>query len=827
MKPAICVDRLSKLYRLDDMEKRRSRTLGETIMGALAAPWDRLRRSLDKAIHGEADTEADIFWALKDVSFEVQPGEVVAVIGPNGAGKSTLFKILSRITKPTKGNIELRGRLGSLLEVGTGFHPELTGRENVFLNAAILGMSRREIDRKFDEIVDFADIDQFIDMPVKRYSSGMYVRLAFAVAAHLEPDILLLDEVLAVGDAEFAKKSGRRIHDLTRQGITTLIVSHGPQMLEGIAHRCLYIRSGALAFDGSLAEAVKRYNADLLHDMSIAESAPQELNGDSSGAADSLSSAIPATATDLIDEAEPISFELSGQHHLDPDIQNGIISVSASNAEGLAAIGLGEALYITVRYRSRPSFPQVHFQVTIWTKQETILVCADTRQEHQPEFASSEEGTAVCVFPSIPLKPGRYLVRVAMLNSESPWGFIGTFGWGNDPRSCSFLIKPQTRLDESAQGSPNHSDYGLFRLPFEWCRGEDISGSEQPETAPMPLDDVESPPADGDRCEVSTSEEISEGSSEGRVEIAPAESPVNIAVSSQQPVNIALSFTGDARGVHISVNSSQGTEPSNGSECCSSSTIGTGDAADFLGLHPREVLVAKEPNSVIKFLNYEVEITGGAEFYIQYKNLFLNRNYHFESNRRDPLIIDGGSNIGMAILYFKHVYPEARIIGFEPDPMIFRILQNNMERNNLSDVELVNAGLWPEAGTMGFLPDLHDGGRFHSCGPHIVAAKLLSDYLDDPVDFVKLNIEGGEFAVLQEIEASGKIKQIGQMVLEYHCWPNEQQRLGPVLDLLSRQGFRYLVHDFDFETNAATKPPFHWQSDTAWCCLVYAAQLDT
>jgi lipopolysaccharide transport system ATP-binding protein len=202
------------------------------------------------------------FWALRDVSFEVKQGEVVGIIGRNGAGKSTLLKILSRITEPTRGRIELRGRVASLLEVGTGFHPELSGRENVFLNGAILGMSRAEIRRKFHEIVAFAEVEQFLDTPVKHYSSGMYVRLAFAVAAHLEPEILIVDEVLAVGDIEFQRKCLGKMEQVAGGGRTVMFVSHNMAAIHRLCSRTLYLRQGHLMTDGPSAEVIDRYLGD-------------------------------------------------------------------------------------------------------------------------------------------------------------------------------------------------------------------------------------------------------------------------------------------------------------------------------------------------------------------------------------------------------------------------------------------------------------------------------------------------------------------------------------------------------------------------------------
>jgi lipopolysaccharide transport system ATP-binding protein len=229
------------------------------------------------------DTE---LWAVKDVEFDIQPGEVVGVVGRNGAGKSTLLKLMSRITSPTEGEIRIHGRVGSLLEVGTGFHPELTGRENVYLNGSILGMSRREIERKFDEIVAFAEVERFLDTPVKRYSSGMYVRLAFAVAAHLEPEVLLVDEVLAVGDMAFQKKCLGKMGQVSRQGRTILFVSHNMTAVKSLCSRGVIFEGGRLVADGSVDEVVARYltgGLEIARTGHIPENAPR--HSDSRGEA--------------------------------------------------------------------------------------------------------------------------------------------------------------------------------------------------------------------------------------------------------------------------------------------------------------------------------------------------------------------------------------------------------------------------------------------------------------------------------------------------------------------------------------------------------------
>lgn len=249
----INADNLGKCYQLQHRSERGvSRSLRESLMDSVQRFWGKLR-------YQQSSIARESFWALSNVGFSIQQGEVVGIIGRNGAGKSTLLKILSRITKPTTGRCTLRGRVGSLLEVGTGFHPELTGRENIFMNGTILGMSRREIRKNFDQIVEFAEIEQFLDTPVKRYSSGMYVRLAFAVAAHLEPEILIVDEVLSVGDANFQKKCLGKMEDVASHGRTVLFVSHSMPMIQRLCSRAIVLDQGQVKIDGDVNEAVHAY----------------------------------------------------------------------------------------------------------------------------------------------------------------------------------------------------------------------------------------------------------------------------------------------------------------------------------------------------------------------------------------------------------------------------------------------------------------------------------------------------------------------------------------------------------------------------------------
>ena len=251
------VNNLSKEYQIGGRQEP-YRTLRDTLTAAVTAPFQRVGRLL-RGESGGASGLTQSFWALNNLSFDVRRGEVVGIIGRNGAGKSTLLKILSRITEPTTGTAEIYGRVGALLEVGTGFHPELTGRDNIYLNGAILGMGRAEIERKFDEIVAFAEVEQFIDTPVKHYSSGMYLRLAFAVAANLEPEILIVDEVLAVGDAAFQKKCLGKMSEVANQGRTVLFVSHNMQAITQLTQRCIILAHGERQFDGPTPEAVHHY----------------------------------------------------------------------------------------------------------------------------------------------------------------------------------------------------------------------------------------------------------------------------------------------------------------------------------------------------------------------------------------------------------------------------------------------------------------------------------------------------------------------------------------------------------------------------------------
>jgi lipopolysaccharide transport system ATP-binding protein len=323
------------------------------------------------------------FWALRGVSFALAPGDVLGVIGRNGAGKSTLLKILSRITEPTEGRVELRGRVASLLEVGTGFHPELTGRENTYLNGAILGMSRREIRAKLDEIVAFADVERFLDTPVKRYSSGMYVRLAFAIAAHLDAEILMVDEVLAVGDAEFQQKCMGKMRDVTRSGRTVVFVSHNMASIEALCDRCILLKEGRIIAEGLPREVLATYTATMLHA--------------SSG------------RVDLTDHR--------GRRKEDSDHSMISVALASGTREPISMVRVGETLEIKVEFACRKPISPV-LGVVIANSHGVPILSFDNFFIGGYQFARASRGTISCVIDELPLMPGRYLIDLWLNDGE-------------------------------------------------------------------------------------------------------------------------------------------------------------------------------------------------------------------------------------------------------------------------------------------------------------------------------------------------------------------------------------------------------------------------
>ncbi|MBL8852200.1 MAG: ABC transporter ATP-binding protein [Planctomycetaceae bacterium] len=322
--PAIRIQDVGKRYRLGITHAGSVRELANRLAGRLVGR----RQPAPAPAHSQGQPAGNTerhFWALRHVSFDVQPGEVVGIIGKNGAGKSTLLKLLSRISKPTEGRIELRGRVASLLEVGTGFHPELTGRENVFLNGTILGMTRREVGRRYDEIVEFSGVDRFIDTPVKRYSSGMKVRLAFAVAAHLDPEILIVDEVLAVGDAEFQRRCLGKMNEVAHAGKTVLFVSHNMSAVRSLTTTGALLAGGRLVARGPILEVIAEYLQD---DDSVLRSEIEYESGEAASGAASLR-AIRLLARDgrqrsEFSSDEPIQIEIDLESAAIPYIQTGI-----------------------------------------------------------------------------------------------------------------------------------------------------------------------------------------------------------------------------------------------------------------------------------------------------------------------------------------------------------------------------------------------------------------------------------------------------------------------------------------------------------------------
>jgi len=389
----IRVENLSKRYRIGQREAA-YKTLRESITNLFTAPFRHLRENPKSEIRNSKSNNH--IWALKDVSFEVKQGEVVGIIGRNGAGKTTLLKILSRITEPTKGYAEIRGRVGSLLEVGTGFHPELTGRENIYLSGAILGMKKAEIDRKFDEIVGFAELEKFIDTPVKRYSSGMYVRLAFAVAAHLEPEILLVDEVLAVGDVAFQKKCLGKMGDVAKEGRTVLFVSHNMGAIQALCSRAILLQTGRIACEGSVDLITSSYLTSI---QQVTEGQSLENRCDREGGT---------------------LFRFKSIEFLD-----------AERMVPLKTLLSGQAILIRVGYVCVSSYPieDVVLSIGVFSQSGSFLFACRSDAVGKTFQVSPGEGYAICEIPRLPLTQGRYMYNLIAYHRNSVLDWVQQAGY--------------------------------------------------------------------------------------------------------------------------------------------------------------------------------------------------------------------------------------------------------------------------------------------------------------------------------------------------------------------------------------------------------------
>ena len=416
---AIKAEGLSKRYRLGSKNESH-----DTLMGSLSAwvkaPLENFRRLRGLSEFGDGDREADdVIWALRDASFEVAPGEVVGLIGRNGAGKSTLLKIVSRIVEPTSGRAVIDGRVSSLLEVGTGFHPDLTGRENIYLNGVVLGMSKAEMDRKFDAIVDFSGVEKFIDTPVKRYSSGMLVRLAFSVAAHIEPEILLVDEVLAVGDASFQKKCMGKMEEVAQGGRTILFVSHNLEAVRQLCRRALLFESGTMRADGGVEEVAEQYMSSL-----------------SDGT---------------------VNLDLK-QHGLT------IRRIVLRNQRGDATLTFrpGDDLIVEIHYDARRRIDAPYFAVGVRGLMGSCFAANMILDGHRPT-ALHGEGVLACRFRSLPLLPQMFSVRMSIWANDGreqliPYQDVTTFTVTADLEDYGFRGEFQAR---AAAATP-------VIVPYEW-----------------------------------------------------------------------------------------------------------------------------------------------------------------------------------------------------------------------------------------------------------------------------------------------------------------------------------------------------------------------
>lgn len=409
-KIAVCAENISKCYRIGLKEKMHD-SIGGAICDFFKSPLRNYRkyRSLYKFDSDNGDEEKehdDILWALRDVSFEIKKGEVLGVIGRNGAGKSTLLKILSRITDPTKGTAKIVGRVSSLLEVGTGFHPELTGRDNVYLNGAVLGMTKKEIDSKFDNIVNFSGVERFIDTPVKRYSSGMQVRLAFAVAAHLEPDILIVDEVLAVGDVEFQKKCLGKMEDITKErGRTILFVSHNMAAVTQLCSRAILLNKGSIAAAGETRKVVEQYLSTI-----FSHSETRDLRN------------------------APVR---KGDGRLQ------FVSVYLETIEGnQTAVPIsGEPLNVVLNFTTKKNLARVRFMFTVFNQMGIAVTNCSVESTGQCFDVEKGEGQIICNIPRLPLPLGQYKIAVAAYDDK------GDLDWV--PTACIFNVESSNFFETS------------------------------------------------------------------------------------------------------------------------------------------------------------------------------------------------------------------------------------------------------------------------------------------------------------------------------------------------------------------------------------------
>lgn len=451
-KPAIRVVNLSKEYHIG-LKKPSDKTLREAIVDAAKGPFRRAAKLLSGQATGATEHHG-IHQALSDVSFEVAHGEVIGVIGQNGAGKSTLMKILSRITEPTRGFAQIHGRVGSLLEVGTGFHQELTGRENIYLNGAILGMRKTEIVRKFDEIVTFAEMEKFLDTPVKHYSSGMYMRLAFSVAAHLEPEILLVDEVLSVGDVAFQKKCLGKMNEVQRSGRTVLFVSHNMATIENLCTRTIVLNEGKVAFSGPSKQAVEYYL------QKIVDRRPLGDNG---------------TSTSRWSDASHRNYRSK-----DEVIKYTGVEFRNPEKEPIQFIRSGDPLVIRLRYHASRDGVRPIFGIGIATENGTVVSQVSTWLcgVDLPALQSGD-GFIDLHLDAVNLMPGRYFLSLWL-------GALGPTFYDSIERCSALEIEP---ADFYGSGRTSEDKRVIMLMP---CRWEWSGLAESTESETLPAENVQS-----------------------------------------------------------------------------------------------------------------------------------------------------------------------------------------------------------------------------------------------------------------------------------------------------------------------------------------------